>query len=137
MAKIKALSVKQPWAGMIASGQKTIETRTWETPYRGNLLIVSSKLPRIEPAGCALAIARLVDCRPMTVRDELTACCHVYPDAKAWVLENIRPITPFYVKGSLGLYVVDVPDCLLPLSAKQTGRFDRRQDPREDASRNE
>ncbi len=36
---MKALSIKQPWAHYIASGQKTIETRTWETKYRGPLLI--------------------------------------------------------------------------------------------------
>lgn len=47
---MKALSVKQPWANMIASGEKTIETRTWMTGYRGQVLIVSSKQPRIEPA---------------------------------------------------------------------------------------
>lgn len=42
---MKALSVKQPWAELIASGVKTIETRTWYTSYRGPLLICSSKRP--------------------------------------------------------------------------------------------
>lgn len=60
---MKAISVKQPWANLIASGVKTIETRWWYTRYRGWLLIVSSKQPRIAPAGCAVARARLVDCR--------------------------------------------------------------------------
>lgn len=31
---VKALSVKEPWASLIASGQKTIETRRWRTSYR-------------------------------------------------------------------------------------------------------
>jgi len=39
---MKALSVKQPWANKIASGEKTIEVRTWYTHYRGPLLIVLS-----------------------------------------------------------------------------------------------
>ena len=52
----------------------------------GGLLIVSTKMPKIEPAGYALAIVRVVDCRPMTERDELEACCSWYPDAHAWVL---------------------------------------------------
>lgn len=114
MTKMKALSVKQPWANMIASGAKTIETRTWATAYRGELLIVSSKSPRIEPAGYALAIVRLVDCRPMTIRDELAAACQIYPEAHSWVLKDIRPIDPFPVKGSLGIYEVDVPNDRIP-----------------------
>lgn len=39
---MKALSVKQPYADLIACGRKTIETRTWKTNYRGPLLICSS-----------------------------------------------------------------------------------------------
>ena len=101
---MKALSVKQPWANMIASGEKTIETRTWMTPYRGQLLIVSSKQPHIEPAGCAVAVATVTDCRPMTRRDERAACCRVYPNAKAWVLLGIRRIEPIPVRGSFGLF---------------------------------
>ncbi|MCG2812996.1 MAG: ASCH domain-containing protein [Candidatus Aminicenantes bacterium] len=104
---MKALSIKQPWANMIAAGEKTIETRTWCTDYRGLLLIVSSKAPRIEPAGYALAIGKLIDCRPMTKDDEEEACCVVYPNAYAWVLTNIKRIEPFPVKGKLGLYNVD------------------------------
>lgn len=104
---MKALSVKQPWANMIASGEKTIETRTWPTEYRGELLIVSSKTPKIDPAGFALAVADLVDCRPMTEKDQLNACCAIYPGAFAWVLRNVRRITPFPVRGQLGLFDVD------------------------------
>ncbi len=106
---MKALSVKQPWANMIAAGKKTIETRTWSTKYRGPLLIVSSRSPSIEPVGCALAVADLVDCRPMIQSDEVRACCKVYPNAYAWVLRDIRAITPFQVKGRLGLYEVKMP----------------------------
>ena len=79
---------------MIAEGFKTIETRVWATRYRGKLVIVSSRRPDIPPAGFALAVADLVDCRPMTDADTVDACCQVYPRARAWVLENVRPITP-------------------------------------------
>jgi hypothetical protein len=106
---MKALSIKQPWANMIAAGEKTIETRTWATPYRGQLLIVSSKKPDIEPAGFALATAVLVDCRPMTKADELAACCPTYADAQAWVLRDVRRIHPFPVCGQLGLFEVPLP----------------------------
>ena len=105
---MKALSIKQPWANLIASGQKTIETRVWATPYRGSILLVSSKTPKIEPAGCAVAVAELVDCRPMTVADEYAAKCPIYPNAVAWVLQNVQAIKPFPVKGQLGIYEVNV-----------------------------
>jgi len=104
--QIKAISVKQPWANTIATGKKTIETRTWKTSYRGPILIVSSRKPAIEPAGCALAIADLVDCRPMVKADERKACIGLYSGAYSWILENIRSVTPFPVKGSLGIYDV-------------------------------
>lgn len=107
--KIKALSVKQPWANMIAGGEKTIETRRWATDHRGDLLIVSSKTPNIAPAGYAVAIVRVVDCRPMNRSDEPQACCGIYEGAYAWVLADVRPIQPFPVRGQLGLYEVEVP----------------------------
>ncbi|MDX2201038.1 MAG: ASCH domain-containing protein [Phycisphaerae bacterium] len=105
---MKAISVKQPWANMIACGAKTIETRTWGTSYRGQLLIVSSKTPKIEPAGFAVAVADVVDCRLMTKEDEAAACCSIYPDAHAWILSNVRRIEPIPIKGALGIYEVSV-----------------------------
>lgn len=110
MAVLKALSLKQPWANMIAAGEKTIETRRWPTDYRGPLLIVSSKTPDIPPAGCAVALATLVDCRPMTRLDEHSARCPVYPGAFAWVLRDVRPLKAFPVRGRLGIYDVVVEE---------------------------
>ncbi|KRT67815.1 MAG: hypothetical protein XU08_C0001G0226 [candidate division WWE3 bacterium CSP1-7] len=104
---MKAISLKQPWANYIASGRKTIETRKWTTRYRGKILIVSSKSPNIPPAGYAVAVAEIVDCRPMVKTDEKAAMCEVYPKAHSWVLKNIRRIAPFPVKGQLSLYEVD------------------------------
>lgn len=103
---MKALSVKQPWANMIASGEKTIELRIWETDYRGPLLICSSKRPYIEPAGCAIAIVDLVDCRRATKADEEKACSIIWTTDYAWVLDNVRRIIPFKVKGELNLFDV-------------------------------
>lgn len=106
---MKALSLRQPWASLVASGRKTVETRKWHTRYRGDLLIVSSRRPAIAPAGMALAVVRLVDCRPMTEADADAACIAPYPGAWAWVLGDLRLIeNPFPVKGALGLYEVDV-----------------------------
>ncbi len=41
--KIKALSLWQPWASLIAVGAKKYETRSWRIDYRGPLLICASK----------------------------------------------------------------------------------------------
>lgn len=37
--KIKALTLWQPWASLVACGAKKIETRSWSTTYRGPLAI--------------------------------------------------------------------------------------------------
>jgi len=119
---MKALSIKQPWAWAIASGHKTIETRTWPTNYRGELLIVASKTPdrtmtqmiteisqrgQIIEYGKAIAVARLVNCRLMTNADEDAAMCDIYNGAYSWVLRNVRRIEPFSVSGQLGIYEVN------------------------------
>ncbi len=36
---MKALTIQQPWASLVAHGIKDVENRTWSTPYRGKLLI--------------------------------------------------------------------------------------------------
>ena len=35
----RALTIRQPWASLIAEGIKTVETRSWSTKYRGELAI--------------------------------------------------------------------------------------------------
>lgn len=40
---MKALSIKQPWAKLIALGFKDIENRKWKTSYRGKILIHAGK----------------------------------------------------------------------------------------------
>ena len=119
---IMALSVKQPWASLIASGQKSIETRTRMVNYRGPLLICASKIPdrnlkdqaSVLPLGQAVCIVNLIDSRVMTIEDEQNACCEVYDRAKAWFLGKDRvTFTPFAVKGQLGLFKVDLPKDLM------------------------
>lgn len=39
---MKALSIKQPWASLIAHGIKDIENRTWKTNFRGRIFIHAS-----------------------------------------------------------------------------------------------
>jgi len=122
-----ALTLWQPWATMIEAGAKTIETRKWRTTYRGGVLICAGKTidPRYAssgfrlsdlPLGQAVCTARLVDCHRMTEADEPGARCKTYPGAWAWVLEEIRAITPFPVRGQPGFFEVEVPHCVIDWS---------------------
>jgi len=135
VTRIKALSLWQPWASWIAEGRKTIETRMWATPYRGDFLVCASKLPRVGmyPSGVAVAIATLYTCRPMTQADELAACCTCEPGRYAWLLRDIRPIRPFPVKGSQGWFMVDLPASVQAVQpqaiAEQLSLFDTRPAP--------
>lgn len=106
---MKALSVRQPWASMIASGRKTIEVRSWSTRYRGPLLICATQRPRLAdlPTGAALCVVELIDCRPMTKDDERGAAVPHQPGYFAWLLRHIRSVGAFRVVGRLGLFDVD------------------------------
>jgi len=108
----KALSVKQPFAALIACGKKKFEVRSRLTHYRGGLLIVSSLKPTMSkfnflPLGQAVALVNLVDCRLMQPDDAELACCDYQPGTYIWILDNARPVTPFPVKGALGFYPVE------------------------------
>lgn len=39
---MKVLSLKQPWATLVVAGAKKFEVRSWQTTYRGPLLIHAS-----------------------------------------------------------------------------------------------
>ncbi|MDY6803498.1 MAG: ASCH domain-containing protein [Cyanobacteriota bacterium] len=126
----KVLTIKQPWAWLIAEGIKTIENRTWKTNYRGPLGIhagksnsdlspilidringilkeMSIKLPSIDrlksEQGHIIAIA---DLTPITTDKEDR---WAIPGQYHWKLENARRITPIQAKGKLGLWNHPVP----------------------------
>lgn len=128
MKKFKALSLKQPWADLVASGLKTIETRRWKTNYRGPLLICASKsidhasfeglrkfgkvFPRVPklPRGVAVCLVDLKGCELMNRYHEHAACCEAYSGAWAWHIGNLRRlIAPLpEVKGQLRLFNVEL-----------------------------
>lgn len=95
---IKALSIHPMYAAAIAVGDKKEEYRTWQTPYRGDLLICASQYNDgwEFPRGYALCVVNLYDIKWLP-NDE----CY------AWQLKDIRPIMPFKYKGKLHLYDVD------------------------------
>ncbi len=51
--KLRCLSVTQPWAHFICSGAKDVENRSWNTTYRGPLLIHAGKRMTVEDYECA------------------------------------------------------------------------------------
>ncbi len=125
--EIKALTWNQPFASLMLLGK--IETRTWNTNYRGLVLICSglkymnsrkfievigdqmSRIPNILPSfvfGKAIAIGELAECRKMIESDadqcfvqfDLMLYCHIY--------QNVQAIKPLEWKGVQGWKTVDL-----------------------------
>lgn len=136
---MKALSLWQPWATLIAIGAKQYETRSWATAYRGPLVIHAAKsnegLACISqppfrlalagqhwnhvndiPRGVALCIVDLVDCirteKLHSYLSEQERAFGDYSDGRyAWSLINVRPFNaPIPMRGAQGLF-----DCTVPL----------------------
>jgi hypothetical protein len=106
----KALSVRQPHAGRIERGEKTLEIRSRRTHFRGQLLICASANPKVgdEPTGCAVCLVDVVGCHEMTPDDAAAACVDYMPGAWAWELKNSVSVQRIPVKGQLGFYDVTV-----------------------------
>jgi hypothetical protein len=56
-----ALSLKQPWAALLAAGRKTIEVRRWPTGFRGRVLIHAARIPDERPQAWAHVSPDLCD----------------------------------------------------------------------------
>jgi hypothetical protein len=79
----RALSVRQPWANLICAGQKTVEVRSWQTDYRGTLVICASARVDAQaalihdidilPLGSTVCLVELVDIRPLRRSDAKAA----------------------------------------------------------------
>ena len=113
MILIKALSIHPDFALSIFTGGKTVECRTWKTDYRGDLLICSTrKKVKGTIPGHALCVVKLADIQPFR-RKHLKAAqmssTDYQPGLYAWILEDVRTIIPFEVKGKLSLWECDHP----------------------------
>lgn len=90
---MKALSLWQPWAYLLASGKKKIETRSWSTSYRGPLAIHAAK--KWDP--------------------QLQAICHTKPFVEAIKPANVE-FYEFYLRNTLAfgsiIGTVDLVDCI-------------------------
>lgn len=103
---MRALSVKQPWAELIARGKKKKkEFRTWSRSCFGELLIVASKAVQADDiAHAGLDAASLVFGRAVCVVDFYKVTGD--EDDYAWHLRNPRRVEPIEVRGSASLYHV-------------------------------
>lgn len=109
----RAISLHQPWANLVADGKKTIETRFWHTQVRGDLLICSTKNPRVGegPFGYALCVVELYRCWNMEGKDAEAACIEFHPDRYSWFLRDLRKFRePFPVTGRQGFFSQYVSD---------------------------
>lgn len=115
---MKALTICQPYAHLIAIGDKVIENRTWPTRYRGWLAIHAGKSKDwLDPDnetnpdlvfGAIVAVARMVDCRRLEqLSPELKSHKHAN-GPWCWVFDKVlRLPTPVPCKGAQGLWQPD------------------------------
>jgi len=128
---VRAITLHQPYAGLVALGLKRYETRTWGTSYRGEIAICAAALwtPAVRenalrlsqlanrreladpPLGVVVALAELTECREMLLGAEEdvsgleVAVGNWKAGNYAWRLENVRDLAePMPIKGRQGLF---------------------------------
>ncbi len=129
---MKVISIKEPFATLIKSGIKKIETRSWKTKYRGEIYIHASltkdNLKRKDKdffdvienlefnPGYILCKANLVDCIEFTEEYIINLkntnikeyICGRYEVGRyGFVFDNIEVIKPIKAKGQLGIWNFD------------------------------
>lgn len=115
---MKAITICQPYAHLVALGVKPIENRTWPTRYRGAIAIHAGKsrswLGEDDEAtypemafGALVAVATLYDC---VVVANLPAHLIDHEHANGpwcWLLMDVRRlVTPVPIRGAQGLWTL-------------------------------
>lgn len=116
---MRTLAVRQPWATHIAEGTKIVELRSWQTKYRGPVLIAASGKPLkvtndngvIEtlPTQVLVCVVDLINVFDVTAENlddviEMAGCSTAPGFHYAWLLNNPRMVRPVPHKGKLNLY---------------------------------
>jgi hypothetical protein len=111
---MRALTIRQPWAGLIMAGIKTVENRTWQTKHRGLLVVHAGRIDRQPMAehghllgtspvvtGAIIGTVRVVGCvRDADSRWAIDGNWH-------WLLADPQPLAePIACPGRLGLWQV-------------------------------
>lgn len=124
----KALSVKQPYADLLTSvvfldesgeyhAEKTIEVRSRNTNYRGDLLVCASAKPKLpgRMSGVTCGFVELYDVKPIEqfTPEDWAATCIPEKDRQrngyGWMMRNPRRVVEMPIKGQLGVYNLIVP----------------------------
>ena len=121
---MKVLTVKEPWASLIAYGYKEYEFRSWKTNYRGKILIHAGKSLEKDMSkkfedynlnyskGEIIAVADLTDCilvdekfnEELSKKNKLVYGHSNHISKYAWKLENVKLINKIEINGKLGLW---------------------------------
>ena len=116
---MKALSLKQPWAELILQGKKKIEIRKWNTNFRGEFLIHSSKIPDKEAmkkfnmgnldCGFIVGKAELVDVQEYKTDEEFNKYKSLHLAGREWgnfgfILKNVKRISKIPCRGNLNFW---------------------------------
>ncbi|MBS3071339.1 ASCH domain-containing protein [Candidatus Pacearchaeota archaeon] len=119
---MKVLSLKQPFAELVVSGKKKIELRKWNTKFRGEFLVHSSKISDKEamkkfdfdnlPLGFIVGKAELVDVKKYTNENEHKKDKNFHLANPSFgrfgfVLKNPKRVKPIPAKGKLGFWDFD------------------------------
>ncbi len=125
---MKVITIKQPYASLIANGYKQYEFRTWKTKYRGEIYIhaglgVNKEAMKLYqhlnldyPQGKILCKCNITDCIQInnSFREELKNNIiydflnnNIDYKGYAFKLENIELIKTIDAKGKLGLWNLD------------------------------
>lgn len=121
---MKTITLKQPWASLVAYGYKKYEFRSWKTKYRGDILIHAGKgidITAIEkvkhlnldfPSSKIIAKVTIEDCIELNEEINKKICNEnplVYGTKSrtgfAWKLSNVQLIDlPETVSGKQGFW---------------------------------
>lgn len=131
---MKVITLIQPWATLITLGEKKIETRSWKTKYRGDLLIHAGKkidkdICNTEPYKSILAKhgydSNNLPTGVILSRCNLTNCLEMAKDTGKYavledntIVENNEYEFGFYDVGRYGWVLDDVKSLDSPIKAK-------------------
>lgn len=117
---MKALTVKQPWAGAIAHQSKRVENRTWPLPERhvGSRILIHAGAAfdntawslAVELDDWQLTPSAIVAVATLTGCHFADGCCTPWgqPDVYHWTLTDVTAFPePVPAKGALGLWTPD------------------------------
>jgi hypothetical protein len=92
-----ALSLKQPWAALLAHGRKTIEIRSWPTRPRGTIFIHAARIPDERAEAWALVPDELQEAARLNgglVGSANLIRCITYRSVQAFTADQARHLNP-------------------------------------------